>query len=180
MNICKEEDRGANATRAEKLSCVLPRKAPTTIARHSWAGTWCWEPEQDPTAVGIGMAVNLLGSLHGRPNLCQCRNTRREKTHCNLKHFLLCPGFLFQSRSFGNKHTSKAKAGVLSLALLLAHAGFASLYTGSWCSKIGDVELLCQTGHPIPLHCEPGPGREPRQQLPMHKEPARNAALVSR
>lgn len=52
MNICKEEDRAANATRAEKLSCVLPRKAPTTITRHSWAGTWLWEPEQDPMAVG--------------------------------------------------------------------------------------------------------------------------------
>lgn len=66
------------------------------------------------------------------------------------------------------------------MALLLAHAGFVSLCTGPgtvrW--RMGS----CSVRPTIPHICtvSQGWGREPREQLPVHREPAGNAAPVSR
>lgn len=161
MNI-SEEDRGANATRAEGLSHLFPKKCAATTTRHSWAGMWHWEPEQYLMAVGTRKgcesAVQSVWKakslpVPGIPE--ESRPTAIKNLFSSIQVFNFSPGSLEI-----NTH-QRQKPGVLALALLLAHTGFVSLYTGPWHSEMEDVELLCQTGHPTHLQCRPGPGREP-------------------
>lgn len=161
MNI-SEEDRGANATRAEGLSHLFPKKCAATTTRHSWAGMWHWEPEQYLMAVGTRKgcesAVQSVWKakslpVPGIPE--ESRPTAIKNLFSSIQVFNFSPGSLEI-----NTH-QRQKTGVLALALLLAHTGFVSLYTGPWHSEMEDVELLCQTGHPTHLQCGPGPGREP-------------------